>query len=150
MPQMMKVIDAELFGNVVRFALAEPSLSDWHGDDWDDVPYEHNAGGVYEDFVGAYLEVALPLNWVVAEPCDGHANSSWSKDDMRDRRVPMVVTLEVDDADRWAWAGCFDTIANCGDCVRVYMGDVIDVGDVASWLGKDAQVLRMSELSDKE
>ena len=69
-----KIIDFEVKGNVVRFYLGNKTdewgwtnknykdrngnTPDWlkpndtyYGDDWDDVPYEHNAGLVYDKFV---------------------------------------------------------------------------------------------------
>ena len=56
----MKVIDWRVIGTgddglgdgtTVRYYLGDDALCDWHGDDWDDVPYEHNAGTVYYRFV---------------------------------------------------------------------------------------------------
>lgn len=44
----MKIIDFERKGNLVRFYLGDDDLHDWSGDDWNDTPYEYNAGQVYE------------------------------------------------------------------------------------------------------
>ena len=47
-----KIIDFERKGNIVRFYLGDVNNSNgYYGDDWDDVPYEHNAGKVYEQYV---------------------------------------------------------------------------------------------------
>ena len=46
----LKIIDFEKKGNVVRFYYGKDSLKEWYGDDWDDRPYEHNAGEVYHRF----------------------------------------------------------------------------------------------------
>ena len=43
----MKIIDFECTGNVVRFYLGKDNEKDYHGDDWNDTPYECNAGTVY-------------------------------------------------------------------------------------------------------
>lgn len=42
----MQIIDMEKKGNVVRFYLGENGKQ-W-GDDWNDAPYDCNAGTVYE------------------------------------------------------------------------------------------------------
>ena len=47
----MKIIDFDKKGNVVRFYLGKDDLNDYWGDDWNDVPYEHNAGTVYDEFI---------------------------------------------------------------------------------------------------
>ena len=44
----MKILDFELKGNVIKFYLG--NCNDWWGDDWDDRPYEHNAGKVYDQY----------------------------------------------------------------------------------------------------
>ena len=54
----MKIIDWEAKGNVVRYFLGADDLESWYGDDWDDVPYEHNAEQVYDQFVKGYMDVA--------------------------------------------------------------------------------------------
>jgi len=60
-------------------------LSEQWGDDWDDVPYEHNAGQPYE--FGAEAEVADRETWEIikvafdgnfVEPKEGCINSPWS------------------------------------------------------------------------
>lgn len=48
---MYKVIDYDKKGNLVRFYLGDIDLGYWTGDDWDDAPYEHNAGMIYEEYV---------------------------------------------------------------------------------------------------
>lgn len=45
----MKIIDFERKGNLVRFYLGDDDLEEWYGDDWNDTPYEHNAGQVYDE-----------------------------------------------------------------------------------------------------
>ena len=41
----MKIVDFKKEGNIVRFYLGE-TINGIYGDDWDDTPYEHNAGEV--------------------------------------------------------------------------------------------------------
>ena len=85
----MKIIDFKKKGNVVRFYLGEETpdwgwtrsdytrngtTPDWlkpsdryYGDDWDDRPYEHNAGQVYEEFIKGYKDVAFDFDDLVLE-----------------------------------------------------------------------------------
>lgn len=142
MGRMMRVLDVDLSGNVAKFFLGRSDLDFWYGDDWDDSPYEHNAGLVYCEFVDDELEVAFPLDHVVSEPCDGHWNSAWSKEDMRLGYVPMFATLVPKESDRWRYESNFDAVVADVHCKRVYMGDVVDVDDLASWLGEGARKLR--------
>lgn len=112
----MQIIDFERKGNVVRFYLGEKTDSwgwtredyldytgkkpDWlkpsdkyYGDDWNDRPYEHNAGPVYAEFVKGYKDIAFDFDDVVLEPCDGSLNSGWCKDDMVARKVPCLIVV---------------------------------------------------------
>lgn len=137
---LYKVIDFECKGNVVRFYLGQTDLDMWYGDDWDDVPYEHNAERVYPEYVSATIDVAYPIDCILSEPCDGHINSSWSKDDMRERRVCAFVVLDVDDddSDRWRYEDSFEACVAHGAATRVFFGDVVDPDDVTSWAGASA------------
>ena len=113
----MKIIDFAKKGNVVRFYLGEktgkwgwtnPGYVDdsgrtpswlkpndiYYGDDWDDTPYEHNAGMVYEEFIQGYRDIAFGFDDLVLEPCDDVCNNSrWCKNDMRNRCVPCIIVV---------------------------------------------------------
>lgn len=86
----LKVIDCEVYGHLVRFVSGRAELEQWWGDDWDDVPYEHNAGTVYDQFAHGFREIAFSTEHQITEPCDGHVNSPWCKDDMIARKVECV------------------------------------------------------------
>lgn len=99
----MKIIDFELKGNMARLFLGRDDLRRWWGDDWDDAPYEHNAGRVYEEFVAGHMDIAFPFDAIVLEPCDGHLNSPWSKEDMQAGKVPVIVAMmHPQEQDRWS------------------------------------------------
>jgi len=61
-------------------------IEDQWGDDWDDAPYEHNAGEPYEDWKS--VQVGLSPQWSIIKvafdcndlraPRDGHVNSQYS------------------------------------------------------------------------
>ena len=90
----MKIIDFYKKGNVVRFYLGDDKETDYWGDDWDDVPYEHNAGQVYDEFVTGMTEIAFPVDWLVLEPCDDWSpNSKFCKEDFKNRKAPCVIAV---------------------------------------------------------
>lgn len=67
------------------------------GDDWDDVPYECNAGRPYTpEFIGRDWELfrvaifANPYRHQLLVPADGHYNSPWSVDDINQGHVPWL------------------------------------------------------------
>lgn len=94
---MNQVIDIERKGNLVRLYVGENGKQ-W-GDDWDDAPYEHNAGTVYQEYVERTVDLVVPFDLHVIEPADNALNSEWCKQDMVDGKV---AAFWVDDAD---WNG---------------------------------------------
>ena len=86
----MKIIDYYIYGNVVKLYLGKDDLEKWWGDDWDDTPYEHNAGRVYSEYVYDTIQLALSLDNVILEPSSDWAyngNSPYSKQDMLKRSL---------------------------------------------------------------
>ena len=57
-------------------------LKDQWGDDWNDAPYEHNAGEPYDwaphQDMPEYALVRVAFDGEFDEPCDPNRNSSWS------------------------------------------------------------------------
>lgn len=122
----MKIIDFEKKGNVVRFYLGVDDLTGYYGDDWDDSPYNLNAGAVYEEYISGYVDVAFPFDSFVMEPCDDwhYANSLWRKDDMRDRRVPCIIVVPKPD-ERYSYVDerSFSTYVGDDNVTKFYFND---------------------------
>lgn len=147
----MKIIDFDKKGNVVRFFLGEKT-KDWGwtnpdykrerkgelvtpewlepanqywGDDWDDAPYEANAGQVYEWFVKAYMDIAFPYDAIVCEPKDEWKtnNTRFSKEDFIKRKCPCIAVLPVEYASDYAWQDSFSDIIGNGNTLKIYYGD---------------------------
>lgn len=57
----MKVIDIQRKGNLLRFCLGDDDCNDYYGDDWNDAPWQDNAGSVYSQFVRKVIDVVF--NW---------------------------------------------------------------------------------------
>lgn len=96
----MKIIDWDRKGNVLRLYLGEDSLEDWWGDDWNDTPYECNAGTVYEEFVAGTVDVAFPYNYGLFEPADDGDNSGFCKNDFK-KGVPFLVIVPESTETLW-------------------------------------------------
>lgn len=121
----MKIVDWERKGNVVRFYLGKDDLEEWWGDDWDDRPYEHNAGTVYDKFVTGTMDVAFSFDLDVNEPKDDwmyHGNSPYRKDDFVRKYAPILVITSADD--NFCDLG-YSKRVGCANAIRIYMGDPI-------------------------
>lgn len=103
----MKIIDFYKYGNTFALYLGSDDCNYYWGDDWNDAPYEHNAGRVYDKYILGYVEFAVPLKYDVYEACSGHFNSPFSKEDMMNRKVPCL-TISTDSK------------------IKIYFGDNID------------------------
>lgn len=123
---MPKIIDFEKRGNVVRFFLGKDDLKEWHGDDWDDRPYEHNAGNVYDEFVSGWFDVAWDTDHYVLEPADGAYNSVYCKDDMKNQDVPCIVIAKPQGDDCWDDRRFTRYVASA-NAERVYFGDKVGI-----------------------
>lgn len=119
-----KVIDFERKGNLVRFYLGDENCTDYHGDDWDDIPYEHNAGTVYDEFIKGHIDAYFPFEYAVLEPANDYRNSGnspWCKLDMVSKSVPCIVALREEETFP-QWEDCFsDAVANA-NAIRFYFG----------------------------
>lgn len=112
----MKIIDFVKYGNTFSLYLGTDDCEDYWGDDWNDVPYEHNAEQVYSEYIQGYVEFAFPLKYDVREACDGYFNSPFSKEDMKNRKVPCL-TISTD---------IFHNKSTPESKIEIYFGDNID------------------------
>ena len=122
----MKIIDFEHKGNVIRFYLGADELESWYGDDWDDAPYEHNAGRVYDEFVTGHYDMVVPFDYTVMEPCDGQLNSRWCKLDMVTRAVPCIIIVPGKLEEKLWYNNNFDDYVGAAEVKRIYFGDKLE------------------------
>lgn len=113
-------------GNVVRFYIGDIE-SDYWGDDWDDTPYECNAGYVYDQYVKGVIDVAFPYNWTVLEPADGTNNSDLSKKDFMLGYSPAVIAFEAMPDD--PYVDFFTHNVGRRDALKFYFEDSLEVFD---------------------
>lgn len=127
----MKIIDFEKKGNVVKFYLGDDNCKDYWGDDWDDRPYEHNAGEVYEEYVRGTAEVYFPFDTLVMEPCeDWHYdyNSPYCKEDMKKRKVPCIIAVPKMFLESEWDNNCFSQYAGNDSIIKFYFNDAMSPG----------------------
>ena len=84
-------------GNKAYFTRYE--LNKVEGDDWGDVPYEHNAGPPYDKFVSSTLYFETDMQ----RPCDGFFNSPYSVKYINKGIIPWL--REPEREDRQIFAG---------------------------------------------
>lgn len=117
----MFIIDFERKGNVIRFYLGDDK--EYWGDDWNDSPYEHNAGIVYDEYIKGYKDIAFPFDDLVLEPCDGTYNCSYCKDDMKKRKVPCIIVIPKDKQDYY---DSFAYYIGMDNIKKFYFGDILE------------------------
>lgn len=96
----MKILDAQKKGNLIRLYLGEDDLEHWGGDDWNDIPYEHNAGVVYGEYVKEVRDFTIPFDCTVLEACEDwhyNYNSPYSKDMLVEGKAPILTIIGEDD-----------------------------------------------------
>lgn len=121
----MKIIDFERKGNMVRFYLGEDADTEYHGDDWNDCPYDCNAGTVYSEYVTGTVDLFFPFDALVLEPCCGAFNCRYCKDDMKDGIVPCIIVVPGCLAEE-TWESDFDYWASCKGILKFYMNDQME------------------------
>ena len=115
----MKIIDARIRGNVVRFYFGKDDLKEWWGDDWNDRPYDCNCGEVYEEYVTGYADIAFSLDWWVSEPCKGVWNTPYAREDFMKGNIPLVAVCKEEDA----WGDDFQSVIRTPSTITFCMGD---------------------------
>ena len=161
-----EIIDYSIKGNIVRFYLGEkdpkwgwtnknckyydaddlePS-DDYYGDDWNDVPYEHNAGTVYPEFIKAIVDVSFGYDDVVIEPSFGYLNSKWCKDDMKARKIPCLIVipesvLKKNNLEEWKIKN-FEAAMEIDGAIKYYFGD--SVSDI-----EYGKIIKVNVLTEK-
>lgn len=93
----LKVIDWEEKGNLIRLYLGAPDNIEYWGDDWDDSPYEHNAGNVYERNIVGFIDIVIGFGYDPVTPATHALNSCYSKKDFKDG-IPFMAVVPSDDS----------------------------------------------------
>ena len=140
---MTKILDFECFGNIVKLYLGETTVG-IYGDDWNDTPYEHNAGTVYDKFYSKTVDIAFPLDTELFEPCHGYMNSPYCKNDMLFRKIPFLLFGGIEDS--WRYPNFDELLEKVPTLNKLYIGDEWD--DVLVKYGKFFTILDKSNKQD--
>ena len=122
-----KIIDFQRKGNVVRFFIGPDECNDYWGDDWNDAPYDCNAGEVYDSYVTGHVDVVFSFDWLLTEPDSDSSHVYYTKEDMKKRLVPCIVAVpeevskELNFCERQ-----FDKCVASAMAVKFYFEDSID------------------------
>lgn len=120
-----EIIDFALKGNVIRFYLGKNG-EQW-GDDWDDYPYECNAGEVYDEYITGTVDSYVPFDCFVLEPSNGcrQGDSGFSKQDMIKGKTPCIIIVPASQAKGSYYDKDFKYWVGCKDAIKIYFGDDI-------------------------
>ena len=124
MNDTLQIIDFQRKGNVIKLYLGKNG-EQW-GDDWNDRPYDSNAGVVYDEYVKDTVEISIEFDSDVLEPCDGELNCHYSKEDMINRVVPcFIIVPQSVKAGHWFDENFYHWCSADG-ILRVYFGDTLN------------------------
>lgn len=90
-PKDLIIVDFALYSHQLVLFLGNPKIKDYHGDDWDDSPYDCNAGTVYSEYYEDMVILNFDENYEIIEPTYGYLNTPYCKEDMRDQGVPCIL-----------------------------------------------------------
>lgn len=118
------VIDFEEKGNVIRLYYGKSD--DYWGDDWNDRPYEHNAGTVYSKYVEEMKDYGFSLDTAVMSAENDWTylgNSPFSKEDFQNRKAPCLIIAQNLDYS-WLSPKYSDFLGDESNlAVKIYFGD---------------------------
>lgn len=121
MTRDLELIDFKKRGNAVRLYFGRNGGQT--GDDWNDRPYEHNAGVVYDEYIEQIIDVFLPVDIDMSEPADNNVNSEYCKDDFINKKSWVLwVEKEYNDELNRNPVGIFfgDTLAEIKEKLKWY------------------------------
>lgn len=133
---MSQIIDFDRKGNLIRFYTGKNGQQ-W-GDDWNDAPYDCNAGTVYDEYVDGHYDLYAPFDWEVLEPCDGVLNCRYSKEDMITRRTACLLLVPPRLLNGRLFISSFNEFVATDGAIKVYFGDDPQqvMEDIADEVGK--------------
>lgn len=123
------ICDWQTKGNVVRlYCCNQDKYDDIWGDDWDNRPYEHNAGQVYDEYVDKVIDIYFDFDIVILEAeNDWGGNSPFSKQDFKEGKAPIFITYWPQENDYWI-GNEYHLLMGAKNTDRIfkfYMGDMI-------------------------
>lgn len=115
----LKIIDFKKSSSVIIFFLGKKDLTEYYGDDWDDIPYKDNAGTIYGEYVEKVLIAYYSNNYQIAE-ADDIFDACYSKLDMK---AKIVAACAVGECSNW-FDGDMSYIAKTPKSVLFFFDDL--------------------------
>ena len=144
------ICDWQTKGNVVRLYCCRKDVYDdvW-GDDWDDIPYEYNAGLVYDKYISYTIDLYFDWDIVILEAKNDwiyNGNSPFSKSDFKENKAPIFIAYWPQENDYWDGSEYHKVIGckNSNRILKFYMGDNIHV--IIAGLNKKEKFLSHMEI----
>ena len=125
------ICDWKAKGNVVRlYCCNQDKYDDIWGDDWNDKPYEHNAGQVYDEYVDKIIDIYFDFDIIVLEAENDWSfggNSPFSKQDFKEGKAPIFIAYWPQENDHYGSSEYHFLIGakNTNHILKFYMGDMI-------------------------
>lgn len=127
----LELIDCERKGNLIRLYFGKNG--EQCGDDWDDVPYEHNAGMVYHEYIKAIMDIVIDFQYEIKEPADDakNGNSIYCRNDFKDKKI-------------YAFKIILHNQSVTTDIVTIYFGNtLLDIVRILRDIDVDMQVVKI-------
>lgn len=132
----IKIIDWETKGNLVRLYLGNDDLEKWWGDDWNDAPWDCNAGPVYEQYVVGIKDVVFSFDYLVLEPVYNYDSTvQYSKEDLMKKHAPFLIIVPPC-VRKESYMDSFDYWVGDDNVYKFYLGDPIETkldGQIEEW-----------------
>ena len=104
--------------NLITLYFTNDMEKQW-GDDWDDIPYEYNAGEPYEHETDVF-SIIVNTNWEdIITPCTEYLNSPYSVKDINKGIIPWITIPRQGENSIFIKAG--DTCLSVIDIIRAYL-----------------------------
>ena len=126
------ICDWQTKGNVVRlYCCDKDKYDDVWGDDWNDQPYEHNAGEVYNEYVSKVIDIYFDFDVVILEAKNDWTyggNPPFSKQDFKDGKAPIFIAYQPRENEYWDNSEYHLLVGgkNTNRILKLYMGDMIE------------------------
>ena len=121
-----EIIDCTIRGNVIHCYLGKNGTQT--GEGWSERNYEEYAETVDEKYVGAVKDIYVPYDDIILTPADygdWRCRCEYSKDDMKDRKVPCFIIVPAKTYVDEYESNSFDRYLENPDVRKYYFGDVI-------------------------
>ena len=132
----------------MRLYLGDDDCTDYWGDDWNDRPYEHNAGTVYDRYVEGAIDVVVCFDGGILEASDDwhySNNTPLCKEDFKNEDAPCLIVVPPElYKNRWD-SYYYSEMLGSRRVVRIYYNQKIDEKFVNKLSNSGCQIINILE-----